>query len=190
MNAPITSLRRQGLRSPSGGFTLIELMGVIVVLGLIVGVVAVDWAALVPNSQLNAAVRELASTIQGARSDAIARNGTFTLAYDLEGGRYEVRSPYRPGGGMARNEEERIVVRNGRLPDGVEFERIEVDGSAFVADSVLVHFDPLGRANGHSVALVQPRYGQRFTIEVIGLTGLVRFHDGDFQRGEIFEEDF
>jgi Tfp pilus assembly protein FimT len=172
------------------GFSLIELMGVVIVLGLIVGVVAVDWASLVPRSQLNAAVRELASTIQGARSDAIARNGVFTLVYDLQGNRYEVRSPYRPGGGMARNEEERVVVRHGLLVEGIQIERVEVDGRSFTGESVVVNFDPIGRANGHSVTLVQPRFDQRFTIEVIGLTGLVRFHDGDFLRGEVFEEDF
>lgn len=165
-------------------------MGVVIVLGLIVGVVALDWAALVPKNQLSAAVRELASTIQGARSDAIARNGVFTLVYDLEGGRYEVRSPYRAGGGLARQEDERLVVRRGVLPDSVEFERVEVDGRSFTTDRVEVTFDPVGRANGHSVSLVQPRYEQRFTIEVIGLTGLVRFHHGPFQRPEVFEEDF
>ena len=172
------------------GFSLIELMATVIVLGLVVGVVAVDWASLVPRSQLNAAVRELASTLQGARSDAIARNGIFTLVYDLEGGRYKVLSPYRLGGGPARNEEERTTVRDGSLPDGVQFERVEVDGRAFDRETVYVHFDPVGRSNGHSVTMFQPRYEQRFTVEVIGLTGLVRFHDGPFIREEVFEEDF
>lgn len=172
------------------GFSLIELMAVVIVLGLVIGVVAVDWAALVPRSQLNAAVRELASTIQGARSDAIARNGVFTLVYDLEASRYEVRSPYRPGGGLARTEEERVVVRRGVLPEGVEIARVEVDGRAFLTDFVTVQFDPMGRANGHSVTLVQPRYNQSFAIEIVGLTGLIRFHEGEFLREEVFEEDF
>ena len=45
-----------GLRA---GFTLIELMAVIIVLGMIAGTVSVSWKALVPRTQLNSQVREL-----------------------------------------------------------------------------------------------------------------------------------
>ena len=182
--------RRQPSSRSRAGFSLIELMGVVVVAGLLVGIVALDWRSMVPRTQLNAAVRELAATIQGARSDAIARNGMFTLVYDLEANSYHVLSPLRVGGGLARTYEERAVVRQGVLPDGVVLERVGVDGREFVTEQVAVHFDPFGRASGHTVTLVQPEFGGRFTIEVIGLTGLVRFHDGDFQREEVFEEDF
>jgi hypothetical protein len=53
-----------------------------------------------------------------------------------------------------------------------------------------VRFDPLGAASDHTIVLVQPEYERHYTIEVLALTGLVRFHDGVFQREPPQEGDF
>ncbi len=64
-------------RPARGGFTIIELMGVIVIMGLIGTVVMVSWQAIGPNSRLNSAVRNLSEHLASARSEAIARNHDF-----------------------------------------------------------------------------------------------------------------
>ncbi len=76
-------MRRSLGTSGRSGFSLAEVMGVVVVLGLLAGLVAVNWRSLVPQTQLNSAVHTLAAAIHGARSDAIARNAEFYLVYDL-----------------------------------------------------------------------------------------------------------
>ena len=169
---------------------MIELLGVVLVLGLIAGLVSINWRAMVPRSELNGAVRELAATIQGARSDAIARNAEFRLIYDIDANSYEVTSPFRLGGGRAVNDEERLVVRRGKLPKGIEIRRVVIDGVSYESERVAVRFDPLGRSSEHAVVLARDEYGWVFTVEVLGLTGLIRFHEGEFFREPLVEEDF
>ena len=48
-------------------------------MGLIATIVMVNWHSILPRAELNSAVRTLASTIQGTRSDAIARNAEFRV---------------------------------------------------------------------------------------------------------------
>jgi type II secretion system protein H len=180
---PSTSRRK-------GGFTIVEVLGVLVVVGLIATMVTVNWQALFPRSQLNSSVRALAATLQGTRSDAIARSAEFQIQYDLEHQRYRVVTPYRLGGGVAANEEDRLPLDWTDLPKGVRFARVSIDGVDYDAGVVMVRFDPLGGANGHVVVLHQEAFEHDYTIEVQALTGLIDFYEGVYQRPEAEEEDF
>ena len=51
------------------GFSLIELMGVVVVLGLMAGMVAVSWQSMLPRAQLNQAVRDLSTQLSSVGQD-------------------------------------------------------------------------------------------------------------------------
>ncbi len=45
-------------------------------------------------------------------------------------------------------------------------------------------------ATDHSVILTQPQFENRFTIEVLPLTGLIHMHDGEFVREPPDDGDF
>ena len=167
-----------------------ELLGVIIVMGLIASIVVVNWAGLLPGTELNASVHNLGAAIQGARSDAVSRNGEFRLYYDLEQSSWWVLSPYRDDGAPAMVEEERLIIRRGFFPENVVIQRVMIGGQEFVEGVVYVSFDSVGRATDHTVTLVHTRYETVMTIEVLPLTGLVRFHDGLFQRQVLEEGDF
>lgn len=177
-------------RSHSSGFSLVELLAVITIMGLMAGVVAVSWAASLPRAELNSAVHDIAAAVSGARSDAISRNGQFRIYYDLDANSYRVVSPYRSGGGLAQTEEERLVVKRVRLPEGIELRRVSIDGVHYEDGQVFVTFDPLGSATGHTLHLVQAPAQTPMTIEVLPLTGLVRFHYDEYERPVVSEEDF
>jgi len=168
----------------------VELLGVLIVIGLIASLVAVNWAGLLPGTELNASIHTLGAAIQGARSDAISRNGEFRLYYDIEQSAWWVLSPYRQDGTPAQTLEERLVVRRDTFPENVAVERVTLGGQEFVEGTVFVSFDPLGRATDHTVTLVHTTYDTVMTVEVLPLTGLVRFHDGHFQRPLLEEADF
>ncbi len=172
------------------GFTLVELMGVTLVLMLVASITFVSWRATLPRAQRNAAIRRLASTLHETRSNAIARNAQFEIVYDLNEHRYWIRTPFRPGGGLAAFDDERLITGETYLPAGVEFQQIVIDGQAYVADLVTVRFDPLGAASDHTITLVQNPYDVYYTIEVLALTGLIRFHDGQYVRPYPDEKDF
>ena len=169
---------------------MVELLGVLIVLGLIASLVVVNWAGLLPGTELNAAVHNLGAAIQGARSDAVARNGEFRLYYDLEQSSWWVLSPYRVDGMPAETDEQRLVVQRGFFPDNVAITRVTVGGQEFIEGTVFVTFDPLGRAVDHTVSLMHTIYNNTMTVEVLPLTGLVRFHGGEFQRPILMESDF
>jgi Tfp pilus assembly protein FimT len=169
---------------------MVELLGVLIVLGLIASLVVVNWAGLLPGTELNAAVHNLGAAIQGARSDAVARNGEFRLYYDLEQAAWWVLSPYRSDGLPAETEEQRLKVQSGFFPENVAITRVTVGGREYIEGTVYVTFDPLGRAVDHTVTIKHMTFNNTMTVEVLPLTGLVRFHDGEFQRPILMETDF
>lgn len=184
-------------RRRRGGFTLVELLGVVVILGMLATVAWVAYESLVPQSVLNSSVRELASTIQEARSEAIVRCAPYWIEYYFEDTEehprgYRVVTPFRldERGGIAMRDEERVTRTFVPLPENVFFQEIVVNGEPVTRGQVVVRFDPLGTATDHTIILQQKPYDNIFTIEVQALTGLISFHDGVFRRDPPKEADF
>lgn len=177
-------------RATGAGFTLVELMVVIVILGLVAGVVTVSWQSLMPNQYLNSDVRVLSSRIYSARSDAVARNATFWIWYDIDANSYAIETPFAAGGGFAYTPEQRIWISETNLHDGVELSSITINGETFESGQVPISFDPLGASVDHQIVLYQSAFERWFTIEVVGLTGLIKFHDGYFIREPAEDSDF
>lgn len=178
-------------RSPHAtlrGFTMIELMGVVIVLGLMASLVMVSWESMLPRTQLNSAVRELASVLSTTRSDAVARSLAFTIEYYFDAAEghprgYRVITPFRKDtGGIAMREEERLALDWHPLPDNVLFKRIRISGTDYTDGMVVVRFDATGSASDHTIVLEQTPYEHFYTLEVLALTGDVRFHEGEFAR--------
>lgn len=181
---------RAGRAGARAGFSLIELLAVLIVLGLIATLVTINWRAILPRTELHSAVRELSSVLQGTRSDAIARNATFEVQYDLDEHRYRVLTPFRAGGGLAPTYEDRQALAWHPLPPSVRFGSLSIGTDTFEKGIVIVRFDPLGSASGHVVILRQPADDNTYTIEVQGLLGLINYHEGLFQRLPPKEDDF
>lgn len=177
------------------GFTLVELMVVVMILGLIGGIAVTSWASLLPNQQFNSAVRNLSEVLYGTRSDAIARNREFRIQYDLDQDTYRVRTPFKPGGGFATTEEEDETQRQWAhetdlKKSGIDLLQITVDDQVYTDGKVEVYFLPMGGSAHHVVQLSQPLFEREFTLEVLPLTGEIRMHDGLFTRDPVDEGDF
>ena len=67
---------------------------------------------------------------------------------------------------------------------------VTIDGELYDKGEVYVNFDALGSTNNHTVVLYQRLFDRSFTVEVLGLTGLIKFHDGVFEREPAEEPDF
>jgi len=177
-------------RGSRGGFSLAELLAVVVVIGLIAGIVSISFVSTLPRAELNSTVHDIAAAVKGAHSDSIARNSEFRIYYDIEANSYEIRSPFQLGGALAQREEDRQLIRRVLLPKSVSISRVTIDGIEYTEGRVFVAFSPLGSATGHTINLVQQPAEAVTTIEVLPLTGLVRFHYSDFQREIALEDDF
>jgi Tfp pilus assembly protein FimT len=172
---------------------MIELMVVVIIIGLMAGIATVSWQSLLPNQHFNSAVRKLSEVLHGTRSEAIARSREFQIWYDLERDTYSVRTPFRMGGGLARDDddEERLWTDETNLAlEGIDLVSVRVDDQVYTQGTVFVRFDPLGAASYHTVVLAQPLYERSFTIEALPLTGDIRFHEGVFERESAEPEDF
>ena len=190
MHARIDAARIRNAPSARTGFSMVEMMTVIVILGLIATIVSVNWKAILPKSNLHAAVRNLASTLQTARTEAISRNAEYRIQYDLEHQRFRVLTPFAADGRPALTEEDRLPLAWNNLPSAIKFARITIDGVDFAQGMCYVRFDPLGAASGHQISLVQAPENNVYTIEVQGLTGLIDYHEGPFVRLAAKDADF
>lgn len=72
------------------GFTLLELMIVMVLVALIAGLAAVFFANTLPSSKFNATAREIITTIRYARSLARTQNENQTITIDLDSKKYGI----------------------------------------------------------------------------------------------------
>lgn len=181
-------------RRRAAGFSLVELMVVIIIIGMIGGVTVVTINSVTPNQRLNTAVRNLSEVLYEARAKAIADSHEYQIHYDLETDSYQVRTPFRAeGGSYARSEEEEhLWIHATRLFEefGVRIEQVVLYEEVFVDGQVMIPFGPLGTTAGHSVVLYQELFDRYFTLEVLPLTGDIRFHDGVHERLRADEKDF
>ena len=93
-------------RGASAGFTLIELIVVLAVVGLALAVLLPNLSAGSEAIELRAATTEIRAVLRAARSSAIAANRDLVFAIDDSGRGYlldGVAHPFRSGGFTVRN---------------------------------------------------------------------------------------
>jgi len=171
---------------------MVELMVVVAIIGVLSGIVTLSWRAILPRESLNAEVRRLSDVIQTARSEAISRSAEYQVVYDLETSTYWLLTPFGEKGEYEPEPERRRRLLQHQLPPDIRFDTITIDGEDFNSgEEVFVRFDAVGSSNAHTIVLAQEgKTTMHRTIEVLPLTGLIRFHDGIFERAPATDGDF
>ena len=99
-------------RISSPGFTMLELMIILFILGILMAISIPSFSSWLPEYRLKCAVRELYSNMQFARMTSIRANVTYRLTFNIASGSYILQRPdlsiekiikfadYDPGGNI------------------------------------------------------------------------------------------
>lgn len=137
------------------GFTLVELLVVLALMGLALTVASPLIANALPGTQLRASARDVATGLRYARSLAIASNNDVTFDVDVDGRSFTVPQGHRTGS----------------FPDDAEIVLTTARSQLLDAGAGSIRFYPDGTSTGGGVEIA--RGGRRFVVTVDWLTGRV-----------------
>lgn len=137
------------------GFTLLELLIVLMLMGLIAAMTVPSFSGGVSTTQLRSAAREVAAGLRLARDQAIAQRADAVLELDLTARAFRVLPD----------------PRLHALPSGIDVKLFTAQ-SDLVSDRVgAIRFYPDGGSNGGRVTLAAGE--RKYDIDVDWLTGRV-----------------
>lgn len=174
----------------TAGFTFIEIVIVIVIMGALLTIVAPKLGRAARKGRLDSGARSLAATLRQARHAAILLGDGCEVRLDPAGGRYQI-VPIRldlegqPIDGEEPPEREKtefalsgeaVLVQT--LPEGVAFSLIH-SAAPLTADNDLprVVFSPDGSATAARIG-IQNEDLRAFNVEVYRTTGMVKVNPG------------
>lgn len=137
------------------GFTLVELLVVLVVIGLVMAAVPMALQRGAPGLEARLAAREVAAVLRGARSEAILEGREVAVAFDTDAGAYAIDD----------SEDWRALPERVRLQ--VETARSEVRDDAVAG----VRFFADGSATGGRISVMREAHSYHVMLD--WLTGQV-----------------
>ncbi len=147
----------------SQGFTLIELIIVIILLGLMVALSAPAIGNSLSNLRLNTNARHLAAVLRNTRSKAIADKQNYQITFKAEGKSYTY--PTESGN------------KSVALARGVKIKQVR-QADELLEEELTLFFYPKGNSNGGEIILENERE-QAFRIEVEPISGRVKIRRGE-----------
>ena len=157
-----------GGRDAPCGFTLIEIILVILIIGLVTSLVMPRINAFT-GGDLRGTTRHLAGTFRYLTEESATTKKRFRLHYDLKEGTYWVET---------QNDEGEFVQDGGKkfLPRGVSFEDVvTLQQGKVTSGESFTDFFPLGVEN--TILHLRDRGGHLFSLIVNPLTGRMRVVD-------------
>jgi type II secretion system protein H len=184
------------------GFTLIELMVVLMILVLLAALTAPSFVRQYHEAKLKSAVRDLVGLMQYARSQAVVEGTTYRLNIDRDGGRvwvtyYDIQADQTNNREPVYAEDESVLGASRKLPEGVTIREIQLGDEALsqLSDEALqeigdvrgqlneegtpyIAFSPRGTTDGARI-LLENDYEDQLAVSLDAITG----------RTQVLEED-
>jgi prepilin-type N-terminal cleavage/methylation domain-containing protein len=138
------------------GFTLIELMAVILIIAVATGIVVTNLDYFSPKYSLRAEARMISSNFEFARSSAIRQDKTFSIIYDIDENSYCTLLPAEEDEDGRLIEDERGMAGGvmTKLKYGVKLAEVLLpDGTEVTSGKVQIDITPYGETGSHIVVL-------------------------------------
>ena len=151
------------MTSPAGdprraGFTLFELLIVLVILGLTLAVAVPLFSRALPGLELKSSARTVAATLREARSLAIADNREIAVAIDLDTRRIDLAG-----------------LRTETLDEGIDLRVFTAAEELIDRGAGRIRFYPDGTSTGGRVRLLAA--GRLYDIDIDWITGAVSIRE-------------
>jgi len=177
------------------GFTLVELMAVIVIIALATAIVAVNADYITPSAALRSEARRIAARFLLARLYAVSNAKTYTVVYEFNEDEALVWTlmPQEEDEEGRLIEDERQIVGGvaDRLHDSVQMLAVVLpDETTYEEGHVEIDVSPYGDVGSHIVVLARrDRPDEKIWIKMDALTGLVTYHNEEVSFWPVQEEE-
>jgi prepilin-type N-terminal cleavage/methylation domain-containing protein len=161
-------LQKQGRALPKepGGFSLLELIIVLIIISLLALLVTPKFAKTLSHMEVKSAAKKIGSILRYCRNDAVNRNRVYQVNFDTGSNLISVL--------WAAEGEDKLTMQNSYpLPRDVRVEKVDAGKTLFENTLPSFEFYPNGGANG-GTAVVRGGEGRGYAIRVDFLTGLVK----------------
>ncbi len=175
-----------------GGFTLIEISVVVLIIALMLTTVTVSLDGFLPSTRTESAARQLLATLDLARTSSVSFGRHYEVEIDLDRGRYRILTPFDEDGDPARSPQERVGLSWTQLRDGVTIEGIyDAAGTPTRRGIYTVPFTPSGSSTELSIHF-QNSAGPAhdLTARISALTGQTQVLQGFELPQPLSEDDF
>jgi general secretion pathway protein H len=135
-----------------GGFSLIEMISVIVLIALVLAMVTLSFSKSLSSAKVQAASRNLVAALRYTRGQAIVKGKSTSLELDVENNRYMVSGP-------------RVV----NLPSNMHMSLLTADNEQTGRGSGRIRFFPDGASTGGHISIYLGN--EEWRINVDWLTG-------------------
>ncbi|MBI5367810.1 MAG: prepilin-type N-terminal cleavage/methylation domain-containing protein [Planctomycetes bacterium] len=179
---------RSRRRAAAAGYTLIEMIMVVLIIGLMLTLVFTRLDLATPRYALRAAARDVSRLINLAKSQAITLGRIHYVQYDLKEGAYRILAPYEKAADPEAAARDLAAVpelgweetMHRSLPRDVRFKDVAF-GTGVPSDSglVTIQISPFGTTTGHVVHLTNEK--EDFSVDVNPLTGVAALTDSYVQ---------
>ena len=159
------------------GFTLFELLVVVLIIGLTSAFVMPRLAASLPGVQLKSTTRAVAASLRYARSKAVSESRPYVAIFDNTQNLLVVE-PFAKSTDAAELKSLREILNTSKLqkvyeiPNEIEFNVLNYNNTDEGSDVFPIFFFPRGDSTGGKIVLQNPRRRQ-FTVAVDRITGMV-----------------
>lgn len=162
----------QGLTSCKAGFTLIELMVVMMMITIILAVAIPRFDGGVLQDPTKAVARRMINTVRSLRSEAVQHQQVHALVIDLDNQRF-----WKLNGAMDEQAVAAAAEKAYTLPESVRFMEILFrNREAATTGKTTIHFYPAGYSD-HAVIRLLNDDRDRFSFVVEPLLPKLRFLD-------------
>lgn len=161
------------------GYTLLELIVVIVLLGLIFGLTVPNFRQALLTDRLDSASLRLIGFIQDLREKAIHDQEAYTLHIDIRSNKIWAFPSL-----ASEEEQEKARARAYDLPPDVQIQDIWSWNGGKLYDEAIIRFSKKGYVE-QSVIHLKSEDGREISLELHSFLGTIKIHEGyvDFESG-------